>query len=230
MFGCYNRMRCAYEVRWMWVTFNMVPIFRMAASMPNSNPTSGPVRPLAEEKMPSNLTETSRVHVEEVSSWAARVCWGHGSTGKDGFSRLLYRDLKDEDDNAIQTHVIMQPFKRSYFMVDLKPRTRYEVCVFDPKLVYPLAIDCTVFTTKDDREEFKFRVKAWGIMGMIGLMFLITGAVFRVAMWVRKKIGELGKDHRGKKLITVSDQLAPDAEESISERRQESREEILNLE
>eukprot|EP00058_Branchiostoma_floridae_P022262 XP_002607752.1 hypothetical protein BRAFLDRAFT_82800 [Branchiostoma floridae] len=225
-------MRHAYEVRWVWVTFNVIPVLRMAASIPYSNPKpAGPVHPLSDEPA-SNLTVPSRIHVVEVSSWAARVRWGDSSTGENGFSRLLYRDLKDEEDShdAIQTHVIMPPLKRTYFMVDLKPRTRYEVCVFDPKLVYPPAVDCTVFTTKDDREEFKFRVKAWGIVGVIGLMFLITGAVFRVAMWIRKKIGELGKDHRGKKLITVSDQLAPDAEESISERRlEESREEILSL-
>ncbi|KAI8519185.1 hypothetical protein Bbelb_024420 [Branchiostoma belcheri] len=221
-------MRCAYEVQWVWVTFNMIPICRMAAS--NSNPeNSEPALSLAEE-LPSNLTESSRVHVVEVSSWAARVRWGDDSTGRDGFSRLLYRDLRDEEGNAIQTHVILPPFKRSYFMVDLKPRTRYEVCVFDPKLVYPPAVDCAIFTTKDDREEFKFRVKAWGIVTVIGLMFLITGAVFRVAMWIRRKIADLGKKHRGKKLITVSDQLAQDAEESISERRGESKEEILNLE
>ncbi|CAH1250912.1 Hypp8938 [Branchiostoma lanceolatum] len=205
-------------------TINLLLVLGKAASMPNSSPTTEAIR-LAEDPVGNR---TRRVSVEKVSSRAARIAWGDGSTGVDGFSRMLYHDLADEW--RLQKHVMMKPEIRSYVLVNLKPRTKYEVCVFDPKFVHPPEVDCVTFKTKDDSEAFEFRVKAWGIVGGIGLFLLLVGAVYRVVVRYQKKRRNRGDNANGANLITVSDQLAREPEESTSDGRERSTVEILSRE
>eukprot|EP00058_Branchiostoma_floridae_P022263 XP_002607753.1 hypothetical protein BRAFLDRAFT_82799 [Branchiostoma floridae] len=208
-------------------TINLLLVLgKTTYSLPNSSPTTDSAIRFAEDPIGNR---TRRVSVEKVSSRAARIEWGEGSTGDDGFSRMLYHDLADEW--RLQKHVMIKPETRSYVLVNLKPRTKYEVCVFDPKFVHPPRVDCVTFKTKDDSEAFEFRVKAWGIVGGIGLFLLLAGAVYRVVTRYRKRRRRnRGNNANGANLITVSDQLAREPEESTSDGRERSTVEILSRE